>query len=141
MANDHDANLPSVIYSNRSWVQKFRVSFRGLWLGVTGTQSPKSINSFIVHVPMALVVLMLGVWIGLDSISMALLLLCIGTVLTAELFNSSLESLAKAITDQTDQHVDNALDIASGAVLLMSLTASIVGALILGIPILQMWAQ
>ena len=67
MANDHDANLPSDIYSNRSWVQKFRVSFRGLWLGVTGTQSPKSINSFIVHVPMALVVLMLGVWIGLDS--------------------------------------------------------------------------
>ncbi|MCP4774306.1 MAG: diacylglycerol kinase family protein [Planctomycetaceae bacterium] len=90
---------------------------------------------------MALVVLMLGVWIGLDSISIALLLLCIGTVLTAELFNSSLESLAKAITDQTNQHVANALDIASGAVLLMSLMASIVGALILGIPILQMWAQ
>ncbi|MDA7859002.1 diacylglycerol kinase [bacterium] len=139
MANDRDANLPSDIYSNRSWVQKFRISFRGLWLGLTGTQSPNSLNSFGVHVPIAIVVVLTGVWIGLEPIRLSLLLLCIGTVMAAELFNSSLESLAKAITDQTDQNVANALDIASGAVLLVSLTASIVGALILGIPILQMW--
>jgi len=139
MANDRDANLPSDIYSNRSWVQKFRISFRGLWLGLTGTQSPNSLNSFGVHVPIAIAVVLTGVWIGLEPIPVSLLLLCIGTVMAAELFNSSLESLAKAITDQTDQNVANALDIASGAVLLVSLTASIVGALILGIPILQMW--
>jgi diacylglycerol kinase len=139
MANDRDANLPSDIYSNRSWVQKFRISFRGLWLGLTGTQSPNSLNSFGVHVPIAIAVVLTGVWIGLEPIRLSLLLLCIGTVMAAELFNSSLESLAKAITDQTDQNVANALDIASGAVLLVSLTASIVGALILGIPILQMW--
>jgi diacylglycerol kinase len=139
MANDRDANLPSDIYSNRSWVQKFRISFRGLWLGLTGTQSPNSLNSFGVHVPIAIAVVLTGVWIGLEPIPVSLLLLCIATVMAAELFNSSLESLAKAITDQTDQNVANALDIASGAVLLVSLTASIVGALILGIPILQMW--
>ena len=68
-------------------------------------------------------------------------MLCVGTVMAAELFNSSLESLAKAITDQADHNVANALDIASGAVLLVSLTAAVVGAVILGIPILHMCAQ
>ena len=141
MADDGDPNLPSDIYSNRSWFQKFSISRRGLWLGLTGTQSPNSLNSFLVHVPIATVVLLMGVWIGLEPIAVSLLLLCIGTVMAAELFNSSLESLAKAITDQSDHNVANALDIASGAVLLVSLTASVVGALILGIPLAQMLAS
>ena len=141
MANEQDADSPSDVYSNRRWAEKFKISFRGLWLGLRGTQSPNSLNSFIVHVPIAMVVLITGVWIGLEPISISLLMLCVGTVMAAELFNSSLESLAKAITDQADHNVANALDIASGAVLLVSLTAAVVGAVILGIPILQMWAQ
>ena len=141
MANERDADSPSDVYSNRRWAEKFKISFRGLWLGLRGTQSPNSLNSFIVHVPIAMVVLITGVWIGLEPISISLLMLCVGTVMAAELFNSSLESLAKAITDQADHNVANALDIASGAVLLGGLTAAVVGAVILGIPILQMWAQ
>ena len=141
MANERDADSPSDVYSNRRWAEKFKISFRGLWLGLRGTQSPNSLNSFIVHVPIAMVVLITGVWIGLEPISISLLMLCVGTVMAAELFNSSLESLAKVITDQADHNVANALDIASGAVLLVSLTAAVVGAVILGIPILQMWAQ
>ena len=140
MADDRDTKLPSNIYSNRTWIKKFSISFRGLWLGITGTQSPNSLNSFIVHVPIATVVLLTGVWIGLEPIAISILLLCIGTVMAAELFNSSLESLAKAITNQSDRNVADALDIASGAVLLVSLTASIVGALTLGIPLSQMLA-
>ena len=139
MTNNFDANPPSDIYSNRSWIRKFSISFRGLWLGVMGTHSPKSINSFIVHVPMAIIVLSAGVWVGLAPSSMALLFLCIGAVMAAELFNSSLESLAKAITDQPNRDIANALDIASGAVLLVSLMASLVGVVILGLPILQLW--
>jgi diacylglycerol kinase (ATP) len=141
MADDENPNLPSDIYSNRSWFQKFSISLRGLWLGLSGTQSPNSLNSFLVHVPIATVVLLMGVWIGLEPIAVSLLLLCIGTVMAAELFNSSLESLAKAITDQSDHNVADALDIASGAVLLVSLTAAVVGALILGIPLAQMLAS
>lgn len=140
MVNDRDVNSPGDIYSNRRWAQKFKISFRGLWLGLKGTQSPNSLNSFIIHVPIAVVVLITGVWIDLAPISISLLVLCVGAVMAAELFNSSIESLAKAITDQADHNVANALDIASGAVLLVSLTASVVGAVILGIPIWQLWA-
>jgi diacylglycerol kinase len=56
--------------------------------------------------------------------------LCITVVLTAEMFNSALESMAKAITGQSDPHLGNSLDIGSGAVLLASLGAAIVGSII-----------
>jgi len=139
MTDDSNAKLPEDAYSNRHWAQKFKISMRGLRIGLTGAQSPKSLNSFVIHVPVGIAVLLTGIGIGLEPIPISLLVLCIGTVMVAELLNSSLESLAKAITKQTDQNVANALDIASGAVLLMSFTASIVGALILGIPMVQMW--
>ncbi|NQU23523.1 MAG: diacylglycerol kinase family protein, partial [Candidatus Nealsonbacteria bacterium] len=51
-------------------------------------------------------------------------------VFCAEMFNSALESLAKAITDQFDPHVRTALNVGSAAVLVASIGAAIVGAII-----------
>ncbi len=59
-----------------------------------------------------------------------LLLLCIAGVFTAEMFNSALESMARAITGKSDPHLGNSLDIGSAAVLLASAGASIVGTII-----------
>jgi diacylglycerol kinase len=53
--------------------------------------------------------------------------LCITVVLTAEMFNSALESMAKAITGEIDPHLGNSLDIGSAAVLVASIGASGVG--------------
>ena len=51
-------------------------------------------------------------------------------VLAAEMFNSALESLARAITDRPHPLVRDALDIASAAVLVTALGAAAVGLLI-----------
>jgi diacylglycerol kinase len=59
-----------------------------------------------------------------------LLLLCIAVVLVAEMFNSALESMAKAITREIHPHVGNSLDIGSAAVLVASIGAAAVGTLI-----------
>jgi diacylglycerol kinase len=66
--------------------------------------------------------------LGASLAEWCLLLLCITVVLTAEMFNSALESMAKAVTDKHDSHVGNSLDMGSAAVLLASLGAAIVGA-------------
>ena len=68
----------------------------------------------------------------LDQASWGLLLLCIGGVFAAELFNTSLEAIARAVTDQPNEHIRSALDVASGAVLLSSVFAIIVGLIVLG---------
>jgi diacylglycerol kinase len=110
----------------RSWYCKFRDAFRGLKAGVRGQ------SSFCVHFFVAAVVVAAGGVLRVNLCEWCLLLLCIAGVITAEMFNSAFESMAKAITGQSDPHLGNSLDIGSAAVLAASVGASIVGAIIFG---------
>jgi diacylglycerol kinase len=112
------------IRPERPWGDKFRDAFRGLKFGIRGQ------SSFFVHFFMTAVVVVTGAMIQLNHNEWCLLTLCIFTVLAAEMFNSALESMARAITDETDPHVGAALDIGSAAVLLASIGAAIVGSII-----------
>ena len=51
-------------------------------------------------------------------------------MLTAELFNSAIETLFRGLDEATRERAWPALDVAAGAVLLASLTAVVVGLLI-----------
>ena len=117
MMND----LPS---PERSWACRFRDAFRGLKAGVRGQ------STFFVHFFVAALVVAAAAVLGIDLYEWCLLLLCIAGVMTAEMFNSALESMAKAITGQSDPHIGNALDIAAAAVLVASIGASLVGSVI-----------
>ena len=109
----------------RSWAAKFRDAFRGMKHGVRGQ------SSFFVHFFVAAMVLAAGAVLRIDDLAeWCILLLCIAVVLTAEMFNSALESLAEAVTDQHDPHVGRALDISSAAVLIASIGSSIVGTVV-----------
>lgn len=108
----------------RSWSQKFGGAFRGWWIGSRGH------SSFIVHLPAALVALGAGSYFRIQSNEWCLLIVCIASVIAAEFFNSALESLAKAITPSRNEHIGQALDIASGAVLAASVGAVVVGLII-----------
>ena len=113
-----------LISPERSWIHKFSDAFRGVKAGVRGQ------SSFFVHFFIAAVVVAAGAVLRVSLIEWCLLLLCIAGVLTAEMFNSALESMAKAITGESDPHLGNSLDIGSAAVLLASLGAAVVGTLI-----------
>ena len=108
----------------RSWSTKFANAFRGVVAGVRGQ------NSFVVHLPVAAAVLGLAVFRQLSVERWCILLLCIGVVLTAELFNSCIESLARAVDTTHNPAIGKALDIASGAVLVASCTAAVVGTIV-----------
>ena len=120
-------------FRKQSWSRKFQVAAWGM-LHSFGQQS-----SFYVHLPAAALVFGLGFWLQLDRASWCLLILCIGAVLAAELFNTSLERIARAITDKPDENVRAALDVASGAVLLTSLTAVVIGLLVFVPAISKLW--
>ena len=81
--------------------------------------------------------MIVGWVLGISRTEWCLLILCIALVMTAELFNSALEQLAKAITKEEDPHVRNGLDIASGAVLVAAIGAAVIGLLVLGSQALQ----
>jgi len=109
----------------RPWSNKFRDAFRGLKLGVRGQ------SSFFVHFFMAAAVLAAGWVLGLDRLwEWCVLLLCITVVLTAEMFNTAMESMARAFTDEMNAELGKALDIGSAAVLISAIGAAVVGSVV-----------
>ena len=114
------------IFPKRSWTCKFRDAFRGVKEGVHGQ------SSFLVHFFVTAAVIAAGIVLGVSLVEWCLLAMCIAGVVMAEMFNSALESMAKAITGEVDPHLGNSLDIGSAAVLTASIGASIVGTLVFG---------
>lgn len=103
------------------WAKKFRNAFRGVYFGMQGQ------SSFLVHLPVACAVWLAAWYFACTPTEWLLLTVCVGMVVGAELMNSALESLARGLCDRPQADVGRALDIASGAVLIVALTAVVVG--------------
>jgi diacylglycerol kinase len=110
----------------RRWREKFREAARGVKLGVRGH------SSFAVHFFFAGLVVAVAAVVRCDWLDWCLLLGCVGLVLTAELFNSAVETLFHGLDSATKNRLVGCLDIAAGAVLVASLTAAVVGTIVLG---------
>jgi diacylglycerol kinase len=106
------------------WRHKFGNAFRGLKLGMRGH------SSFSVHFFFTALVVAAALVLRCTLIEWCLLVGCIGMVLTAELFNSAIETLFRGLDDATKQRTWHCLDIAAGAVLLASLAAAAIGAIV-----------
>jgi diacylglycerol kinase len=109
----------------RSFFNKFKCALRGIAVG------SRNQSSVLVHLVVAVLVIGVSAWLEVTSIEWCLLAICIASVLALELFNSSIESLAKAIDRQHNEQLGDALDIASGAVLVGALGAAVVGIVVL----------
>ena len=110
----------------RTWSRKFADAFRGLARAVR-TQS-----SFAVHVGMAGAVVAAGALFRVSAVEWCLLAFAIGLVLMAEMFNTAIESLARAPGSRRHPRFRDALDMASAAVLLAAITAVIIGVIVFG---------
>ena len=82
------------------------------------------------HFFFAALVLATAIVLRCDPLEWCLLLACIGLVLMAELFNSAVETIYHGLDDSTRPRVRHCLDIAAGAVLLASITAAVIGAIV-----------
>jgi len=112
------------LLQRRGCAAKFQNAFRGIALGVRGE------SSFYVQITAALAVVALGWLLRMTRLEWGLLVLCITSVLVAEMFNSALETLAKAVDTRYNPQVGKSLDISSAAVLLSSAGAAIVGTML-----------
>lgn len=105
----------------RPWLAKFWDALRGWKFGIRGH------SSFFVHFFFSALVLAAAGILRCELEQWCLLLLCIGLVLTAELFNSAVETLFHGLDDSTKEKTWKCLDISAGAVLMASIFASVVG--------------
>lgn len=113
-------------WSDPSWSRKFRDAFRGCKLGFRGE------GDFFLHYFAAAVVIAAGALLEANRVEWCLLVGCITIVLTAEMFNSSIERLAKAVDKNYNEHLRDALDIAAGGVLTAGIGAAVLGTIVLG---------
>ncbi len=116
----------------RRWRDKFREAFRGVKRGIRGQ------SSFFVHFFFAVCAVAAAAILQCTPTEWCLVILCIGIVLAAELFNSALETLFHGLDAASQQRIEGCLDIAAGAVLVTSLTAAAVGMILFGHRLLLM---
>jgi diacylglycerol kinase len=120
-----------VVRPPRPWSAKFKDALRGLKLGIRGH------SSFFVHFFFSALVLAAAVILHCGLEQWCVLILCIGLVLTAELFNSAVETLFRGLDEATKARTWRSLDISAGAVLMASVIAAVVGSAVF---INRLWA-
>jgi len=127
--NKPQLDQPSTLL--RRWRLKFSNALRGIVVGI------RNQNSYCIHFPAILFIVAIASWLRVSQGQWLALILCITLVFSAELFNSAIEHLARAITREENPEVRDALDVASGAVLAASIGAAIVGLVVLGWPVFE----
>jgi diacylglycerol kinase len=110
----------------RRFRDKFREAIRGVKLGVRGH------STFFVHFFFAALALTAALVLECNQTEWCLVAGCIGLVITAELFNSAIETLFQGLDAEMKARIHGCLDIAAGAVLIAGLTAAVIGILIFG---------
>ena len=99
-------------------------AFRGVLAAVRLDQS------FAEHLVCAGLVIAAGIVLRVNLLEGCLLALCITAVIAAEMFNTAIEQLAKAVHPDPSPLVGTSLDIAAGGVLITSIGAALVGSVI-----------
>lgn len=87
-------------------------------------------TNFRIHVAVLCAVLVTGWVVELTVAEWAIVLLCAGLVLAAELFNSAIEKMVDWVHPQWNEPAGKIKDIAAAAVLIAAVAAALVGIVI-----------
>jgi diacylglycerol kinase len=128
----HAAHSEGPTRRRSTLARSFGHAFAGLW-HVVRTQ-----RNMRIHLSATALVLLLGLYLELSWAQWALLVLTIGFVLVAEMFNTVAEAAMDAVAPRFHPLVKTAKDVAAGAVLVTAIVATTVGLLVLGPPL---WAE
>ena len=91
-----------------------------------------------IHAAATLVVILLGILLSLSRLEWSLLLLVVGFVWAAEIFNTAIEDLVDLISAENTPTAKKIKDISAGAVLVSVIVSIVVGLFIFG-PRLWAW--
>jgi diacylglycerol kinase len=116
--------------------RNFAQSFRDAWAGLCYCVATQHNMQF--HLLAAVAVLMVSYLLRLDRLEVALVLLAISLVLTAEMFNTSVEKNVDLFVTTYHPVARLAKDIAAAAVLVAAICAVVIGLLVF-LPHLGFW--
>lgn len=120
-----------MIHFLQSRINAFQHAFSGLRY-VLRTQR----NAWI-HIVATLSVFLVGFWLNISIQEWTILILTMGTVWTAEIMNTSLEAVVDMASPLHHPLAKIGKDVGAAAVLIASISAVIIGFLILGLPLID----
>ena len=88
-----------------------------------------------IHLFVGSVVFVVAGWLNLDTVRWSVLVLTIGGVLAAETINTTVEAVVDLLSPEWHAQAKVAKDVAAAGVLILSMTAVVIGLLILGPPL------
>lgn len=92
-----------------------------------------------IHLLASIVVIILGIYFRIENVEWLFVILAIGIVFIAELFNTSLENLTDLVSPEKNEKAGRVKDVAAGAVLIAAITAAGIGIVIFGPRIVQLF--
>jgi diacylglycerol kinase len=108
----------------RKFIRGFGYAFNGIWYAAA-TQL-----NFKVHLAAALVAVYGGWALHISPDEWLWIILCIGIVLAAELFNTAIEFLTDLVSPEYNKKAGLVKDMSAGAVLVIAICALIIGLII-----------
>lgn len=105
-------------------LKSFKYAFNGIWQ--TLTREP----NFRIHSLAAVVVVIFGFICDLNTTEWIIIVITIGAVMSAEIFNSAIENIVDLVHPERSQQAGLIKDMAAGAVLVLAIAAAIVGFII-----------
>ena len=116
--------MPGTTYTIAMLAKKIRsmgYAMKGLWIAF------KEEHNFRFELMAALIAVALGWYLKISPLEWLFIVVAIGLVLTAEVFNTALEELCDMLRQTHDPHVAKIKDLSAAAVFLVAITALIIG--------------
>ena len=103
----------------REIIRRHRISFKNAFAGLFWALTSQP--NFRIHLTLAAAAVILGLYLGISRIEMALIVFAISLGLTAEMINTSLEAMCDLITHEWRTEAKIAKDVSAGMMLIAAI--------------------
>lgn len=111
-------------------MNRFFKSFQYAWQGIKLAMAEQ--RNLRIHLVIALLVIILSFVLQISFIEWCIIIVCIGMVISAELFNSAIEKWVDLVSPERNKKAGDIKDISAAAVLILAIMAAIIGCIIFG---------
>ena len=116
-------------------INSFKYAIEGI------ISSFKTERNMKIHVLAMTVVIALGFFFKLDKIEWCFIIIAIASVISAELFNTAIETVVDIVSPERNPKAKIAKDIAAGAVFVVAIGAAIIGFIVFGPQIINVFSK
>lgn len=109
---------------SKKLINSFKYAFTGIWAALKKERNMK------IHFVAAILVIIFGILLKISKIEWILCTFAIAMVISAELFNTAIETIVDMIIQEQNEKAKVAKDVSAGAVLITAIGAAIIGIII-----------